>query len=128
MIIHICMTQWLYSMYLRWSSNVYTRCDRVTRLHNTIVKYIFSKYFNVNNDSFKPVKLLKFPDIHKIKVSIYMFRIVQMNSIPSLERSLSRSLVWTVILVIRMETDVETPGYTFPTSWEHTDELQTSVL
>ena len=80
-------------MYLRWSSNVYTRCDRVTRLHNTIVKYIFSKYFNVNNDSFKPVKLLKFPDIHKIKVSIYMFRIVQMNSIPSLERSLSRSLV-----------------------------------
>ena len=64
------------------------RCDRVTKLHNRIVSNLFSKYFNDNNDVFKSVKLLKFPDIYKLRVSIYMFKIVKMNSIPSLERSL----------------------------------------
>ena len=57
-------------------------CDRVTKIHNRIVSNLFSKCFNVNKDACKSIKLLKFPDIYKLKLSIYMFKIVKMNSIP----------------------------------------------
>ena len=56
------------------------------------MKNLFSRYFpNSLDDIFKAVGLLKFPEIYKLKVSIYMYRIVKLGEFNALSRSLNMS-------------------------------------
>ena len=69
-----------------------SRCARILRLQRRIVKNLFSRYFPNNpDDIFKVVCLLKFPEVYKLKVSIYMYRIVKLEEFNTLSRSLNMS-------------------------------------
>ena len=62
------------------------RCDRIDRLYSKIVKNLFSKYCrDESQDIFKNEKLLRFRDVYRLRISLYMYKIVRINSIPSLE-------------------------------------------
>ena len=68
------------------------RCRRIERLHRRVVKNLFSKYFSQSQDIFKSTNLLKFSDIYRFRAACYMFKVVRLNSIPSLENSLNLTL------------------------------------
>ena len=68
------------------------RCNRInTLLHATVVKNLFGVYYDAGECIFRCAGLLKFSDIYKLLVSIYMYKIIQMNMFPTLKNSLSLS-------------------------------------
>ena len=56
----------------------------LSRLQDKIVRNLFSKFSNESN-LFKEIKLLKVYDIHRMYVSVYMFRMVVLNNCPVLD-------------------------------------------
>ena len=65
------------------------RCDRIIRLHRRIVLNLFSKYFSEDTEIFKSMEILKFTDIYKLRVAVYMFRMIQLNEFPALLSNLN---------------------------------------
>ena len=68
------------------------RCSRIENLQRRVVKNLFSRYFRDSRNIFKSTNLLKFSDIYRFKVACYMFKVVRLNSIPSLENSLDLAM------------------------------------
>ena len=68
------------------------RCDRTIRLHKRIVKNLFTNHYDDATCIFKAAGILKFIDIYKLLVSIYMYKILELDLYPSLKNSLNLSI------------------------------------
>lgn len=64
------------------------RCEPLARLQAKIVKNVFSRHYPNSLCLFKSVGILKLIDIYRLRVSIYMFRVMKLGEVPSLERDL----------------------------------------
>lgn len=64
------------------------RGDNLIRLHARTVKNLFNKFSPVGTCPFKANKILKLPDIFKLRVSIYMYKVMILNEHPTLRRDL----------------------------------------
>ena len=61
----------------------------VINLHEKCVKNIFGKFVPDNLCPFKFVKILKLKDIHRFCASIHMYKIINLNSCPSLQNNIT---------------------------------------
>ena len=68
------------------------RADCLISLHARIIKLLFSKYYPDGSCPFKNGKILKLGDIYRLNVSIYMFKVVKLNSCHILRNNLD--LTW----------------------------------
>ena len=59
------------------------RCDTIFRLQRRIVLNLFSRYFSAD------VEILKFADIYKLRVAVYMYRMIKLDEFPSLLHNLN---------------------------------------
>ena len=65
-----------------------SRCNRLDNLHKRIIKNLFHKYFSAGGCLFKAAKILKLGDIFRLRVGIYMYKICNTNSVPTLKNAL----------------------------------------
>lgn len=65
------------------------RGDELQRLHSRIVKNLFSKFFNDNICIFKANSILKLIDIYKMRVAVYIFKVLKLGSYPELFNDLN---------------------------------------
>ena len=63
------------------------RGNRLNNLHKRVTKNLFAK-FSRGTCIFKSMKILKLPDIHRLHVGLYMYRVVRMNACPTLQLNL----------------------------------------
>ena len=64
------------------------RCDRLVRLQAKIMKNLFSKFFPSTRCLFKKIKILKLPDVYRLKVNVFMYRMLKLDEFPSIRRNL----------------------------------------
>ena len=62
--------------------------DILSRLQEKIVNNLFGR-FSVSRDVFSEFRLLKIKDVHKLYVSLYMFKLIKLDSCPSLRNCIS---------------------------------------
>ena len=67
------------------------RCDALLRLQRRILKNLFTKFFPSAPCLFRAVGLLKLPDVYKLRVAIYMYRMLNLNECPTLRNDLELS-------------------------------------
>ena len=60
--------------------------------HRRAVKNLFSQFCPWDTDIFRHMKILKLPDVHKLNVATYMFKILRMNLYPTLQASLDLNI------------------------------------
>ena len=65
------------------------RGDELQCLHNRIVKNLFSKFFNDNICIFKANSILKLIDIYKMRVAVYIFKVLKLGFYPVLFNDLN---------------------------------------
>ena len=65
------------------------RGDRLKRIQAGIMKNLFADFHPSVNCLFKTMKILKIEDIHKLYASIYMFRVLKLNALPSVQANLN---------------------------------------
>ena len=68
------------------------RCDRTMNLHRRIVKNLFGKHYRRVDCLFKAAGILKFTDIYKFLIGIYMYKILKLALYPSLSEGLNLTL------------------------------------
>ena len=64
------------------------RCDRTFKLQRRIVKNLFSRHFHGSDCIFKCARILKFTDVYRLLVSLYMYKILKCDMYPSIKNSL----------------------------------------
>ena len=64
------------------------RADGILKLQSRIVKNLTVKFYPNSNSLFREIGFMKFPDIYKLKVGVYMFRIMVLNQFPNLREQL----------------------------------------
>ena len=64
-------------------------CNRIIRLQEKIIKNLFSHLYAPGACLFKILEILKIPDVYKLRVSIYMYRVLKLNECPTLRNILS---------------------------------------
>jgi len=69
-----------------------SRCIRIGRLQHRILKNLFRKYFPERSCLFKAVGILKFIDMYKFKVSVFMYGVLKNNLFPTLQEGLELNL------------------------------------
>ena len=62
--------------------------DRLCKIYKKCVENLFSKFVSPNCCVFKAVRILKLADIHKYNVGVYMFKIIKLQSCPTLQSNL----------------------------------------
>ena len=68
------------------------RAERISRAQARIVKNLFGGLLGSTGQClFKSAKILKFPDVYKLKVSLYMYKILNYDQYPSLSNALDLS-------------------------------------
>ena len=65
------------------------RGKRLISLHNKSVKNLFCKFCLSGGCIFKQMKLLKLIDIHKLYVCIYMYKMISLNEVPTLQKNMN---------------------------------------
>ena len=63
------------------------RGTRLIALHRRVTKNLFAK-FSHGVCVYKSMKVLKLPDIHRLHVGLYMYKVVRMNACPTLQLNL----------------------------------------
>ena len=66
-----------------------TRCNRIASLQKRILKNLFCECTLESDDIFKSMRILKFIDVYKLRVAIFMFRIIKLGEFPQLKLSLN---------------------------------------
>ena len=64
------------------------RGSRLIRLHERSVKNLFSPFHPRATCIFKEMKILKLTDIHSLYIGIYMFKVLKLNEVPTLQVNL----------------------------------------
>ena len=62
------------------------RCDRLLMLQNRVVKNLFAKYFS--SCLYKSMEILKLPDVYRLKINIFMYKVMKLDECPTIKRSL----------------------------------------
>ena len=65
------------------------RGKRLIALHRRAVNNLFRRFCATNSCVFKEMKLLKLNDIHKLYACIYMYKVIVLNEVPTLQRNLN---------------------------------------
>ena len=64
------------------------RCDTLCNIQNRIMKNLFHKFFPHSNNLYKDTKILKLPEVYKLRVATYMFRVLVLNECPTIRNNL----------------------------------------
>ena len=64
------------------------RGSRLIRLHERCAKNLFSPFHPRVTCIFKEMKILKLADIHSLYIGIYMFKVIKLNQVPTLQVNL----------------------------------------
>ena len=66
------------------------RCDALLRLQSKIIKNLFGKFFPSSSVAclFRELEILKLDDVYRLRVSIYMYRILVLGECPTLLNNL----------------------------------------
>ena len=64
------------------------RGKRLIKLHERSVKNLFSLFYPRAPCIFKEMNILKLKDIHSLYIGIYMFKVVKLNQVPTLQLNL----------------------------------------
>ena len=64
------------------------RGEYLIKLHDRTVRYVFSKFYCGNNCVFKEATFSKIDDKHKLRVALYIFKVLKHNQYPSLQNNL----------------------------------------
>ena len=65
------------------------RCSRLNSLHKRVVKNLFKKFYPDDESClFKQMSLLKLKDIYRLRVCVYVYRVIKLNQFPSLQGAL----------------------------------------
>ena len=66
------------------------RCEALLRLQSRIIKNLFRKFFFSTSETslFRELEILKLDDVYKLRVSIYMHRILLLSECPTLLNNL----------------------------------------
>ena len=67
-------------------------CSSIVASHKRIVKNLFGRFHLDSECIFKSTKILKLPDVYRLKVAIYMFKILKYRMFKSVADSLSLKL------------------------------------
>ena len=67
------------------------RCEALDRLHTRTVNNLFSKFCEPGECILENMKILKLPDIYRLRVATYMYKVLKNNMYPSLQSSLDLS-------------------------------------
>ena len=62
--------------------------DRLCKIYKKCVENLFSKFVPPNCCVFKTVRILKLADIYKYNIGVYMFKIIKLQSCPTLQSNL----------------------------------------
>ena len=65
------------------------RTIKLQKLQLRIVNNLFAKFRRSSSDVFREFSILKLPDIYRLRVCLYMYRILYLNEVPCLERLLN---------------------------------------
>ena len=64
------------------------RADSVVNLQAKIVKILFRKFYPTHRCLFHAAKILKLPDLYRLRVSVFMYKIVVLGELPVLHGNL----------------------------------------
>ena len=65
------------------------RAASIIKLQSKIMKNLFKKFLPESTNLFKDMKILKLPDIYRLRAAVYMFRVVVLDECPTVRRNLS---------------------------------------
>ena len=64
------------------------RADALFRLQKKIVSNLFSRFYPISEDIFKQTEILKIQDIYRMKVALYMYKVIAHGEYPTLQNNL----------------------------------------